>query len=140
MPSYVTCDVNDFYDALMEMAYENYAENEAAMCSDVYALADSARDELRKATGPWSQSEDKPDRPAHFYEHGWKSYHHKPSQGHVEAVVANASAPGLTHLIEKPHRLFVNGHDTGRMTKARPHIAEAYEHASERFDRMARVT
>jgi hypothetical protein len=67
-------------------------------------------------------------REAEHYEKGWKAYKHKPSDGHVLAVVANANAPQLTHLVEKGHELFVYGHDTGRRTKARPHIREAFEH------------
>jgi hypothetical protein len=94
-----------------------------------------ARDELRKAPGPWSQTGPDPsggDRDPLTYEKGWVSYHHRMVDGHVQAVVANKSAPGLTHLVEKGHELFVYGHDTGKRTKARPHIREAYEHARDK--------
>jgi hypothetical protein len=76
--------------------------------------------------------EDLPERERLLYEKGWTAYKYKPRDGHVEAVVANKTAPGLTHLIEKGHRLFVHGHDTGRRTKARPHIAEAYERVAKK--------
>lgn len=141
MPSNVSCDVNDFYDTFMEMVYANYAENEDALRHDVHDVAKHAEAELHGATGPWSQTKDDPKtgRPAYFFERGWKTYDHRPSEGHVESVVANKNAPSLTHLVEKPHRLFVHGRDTGRMTKGHPIIKTAYENAARYFDQIARV-
>ena len=130
----VSCDVNDFYDNVMAMFGAMVEEAEDDLRADVYAAADSAAEELRHATGPWSQTGSDPsggDREPLTYEKGWKAYKHAPQDGHVEAVVANATAPGLTHLIEKGHELFVYGVDTGRRTQARPHIREAYEHAAQ---------
>lgn len=133
MPS-VEIDVNDFYSVLMDMAAQVVDEDEEQLSADVYALGDRARDNLKAAVGKWSQTEDLPERERLLYERGWKSYHYKPVEGHVEAVVANATAPSLTHLIEKGHELFVYGEDTGRRTQARPHIREAYEAAAATFD------
>lgn len=125
----VNCDVNDFYAEVMG-AYEGMvAEAERDIQADVYAAADDAAEELRHATGAWSQTKPTDERPAYFYEKGWKAYHHEMREGHVEARVANKNAPSLTHLVEKGHELFLFGRDTGRRTKARPHIREAYEHA-----------
>ena len=126
----VTCDVNDFYENVMHMFEATVTEAEEDLQRDIYAAADDAVAELREARGDWSQSEDIDGREAYTYEKGWKAYKHKMVDGHVEAVVANKNAPGLTHLIEKGHELFVYGHDTGRRTKPRPHIKQAYEHSS----------
>ena len=79
-------------------------------------------------------------REALTYEKGWKVYHYKPVDGHGESVVANQNAPSLTHLIEKGHELFVYGHATGRRTKPRPHIREAYEEAARRHFAGGEVT
>ena len=128
--SSVTCSVGDFYDNVMRMFEEMVEEAEAELQRDVYAAADDAAAELREATGDWSQSEDMDGREAHTYEKGWVAYKYKPMDGHIEAVVANKTAPGLTHLIEKGHEKFVYGHDTGERTKPRPHIKDAYEHSA----------
>ena len=126
----VTCDVNDFYENFMAMCEAFVDEAEAELAEEIYAAADDAVAELRDPKGEWSQSEDLDGRSAYLYERGWVAYKHKMRDGHVEAVVANKNAPGLTHLIEKGHELFVYGRDTGRRTKARPHIREAYENAA----------
>ena len=128
----VTCDVNDFYESVMHMFEAFVDEAEEQLAEDIYAAADDAVAELRDAKGEWSQSTDLNGRSAYLYEKGWKAYKHKPVDGHVEAVVANKNAPGLTHLIENGHELFVYGRDTGRRTRARPHIKQAYEHSSEK--------
>ncbi len=132
MSSYVTCDVNDFYENVMALFEENVEENEAKLQADVYAAADDAKNELKHAIGIWSQMESTPERERLLYEKGWRAYKYGMRDGHVEAVVANYTAPGLTHLIEKGHELFVYGRDTGRRTQARPHIREAYEHAAQK--------
>ena len=126
----VTCDVNDFYENVMHMFEATVTEAEEDLQRDIYAAADDAVAELREAGGDWSQSEGIDGREAYTYEKGWKAYKHKMVDGHVEAVVANKNAPGLTHLIEKGHRLFVYGHDMDRRTKPRPHIKQAYEHSA----------
>jgi len=123
----VTCDVNDFYENVMHMFEAAVDEAEQDLQRDIYEAADDAVAELKDAKGEWSQSEDLDGRSAYLYEKGWVAYKHKPKDGHIEAVVANKNAPGLTHLIENGHELFVYGHDTGRRTKARPHIKNAYE-------------
>lgn len=128
----VTCDVNDFYDNFMAMCEVTVEEAELQLTEGIYAAADDAAEELRQASGEWSQTEDAEGRPAYLYETGWVAYRHKPRDGHVEAVVANKNAPGLTHLIEKGHELFVYGLDTGRRTKPRPHIKDAYEHSTDK--------
>lgn len=130
--STVTCDVNNFYSEVMGAFEQCVQENFDTLTEEVYAAADEAADELRHALGDYSQLEDMDGREARHYEKGWKAYHHKPVEGHVEAVVANKNSPQLTHLVEKGHELFVYGHDTGRRTKPRPHISEAYEHARAR--------
>lgn len=123
----VTCEVGDFYETVMHMFEAMVDEAEADLQRDVYAAADDAVADLKAATGEWSQLEDIDEREAMTYESGWTAYKYAMRDGHVEAVVANKTAPGLTHLIEKGHELFVYGHDTGRRTRARPHIKEAYE-------------
>lgn len=134
MATSVEIDVNDVYSVLMDMAREVVEQDEEQLSEDVYGLADKARDRLKADVGKWSQTEDLPERQRLAYERGWKAYRHKPVEGHVEAVVANAAAPGLTHLIEKGHELFIFGKDTGRRTQARPHIREAYDAAAATFD------
>ena len=126
----VTCDVNDFYENVMHMFEAAVTEAEEDLQRDIYAAADDAVAELRDAKGEWSKSEDLDGRSAYLYEKGWVAYKHKMVDGHVEAVVANKNAPGLTHLIERGHEKFVYGHDTGERTKARPHIKQAYEHSA----------
>jgi hypothetical protein len=121
--------VGDFYAMTMAAFEQNVAHNLAELQADVYGAADDSVKELRHALGEYSQVEDMDEREAEHYEKGWKAYKHKPVEGHVEAVVANANAPQLTHLVEKGHELFVYGEDTGRRTKARPHIRDAYERA-----------
>lgn len=128
----VSGDVNDFYHMVMDAFEQNVNDNFDAMTEDVYGAADDAAKDLKDSLGRYSQVEDLPEREAEHYERGWKAYKHKPVEGHVEAVVANANAPQLTHLIEKGHELFVFGKDTGRRTKARPHIRDAYERATAR--------
>lgn len=126
----VTCDVGDFYENVMAMYQGALDEAEAELVEEIYAAADDAVAELKDAKGEWSQSEDLDGRSAYLYERGWVAYKHKMRDGHVEAVVANKNAPGLTHLIEKGHEKFVYGRDTGTRTKARPHIKNAYEHSA----------
>lgn len=128
----VTCDVNDFYENVMEMFEAFVEECEDDLQRDVYAAADDAAKDLKDDVGKWSQAEDIDGREALTYEKGWVAYKYAMRDGHVEAVVANKNAPGLTHLIEKGHELFVYGHDTGRRTKPRPHIKEAYERAAQK--------
>ena len=141
MASFISVDIDDWYDVFEEMCAEVEMETVESATADVREIAKGAAEELRQATGPWSQTEDDPEtgRPAYFFETGWKAYNHAPDEGHVESVVANAHAPSLTHLVEKPHRLFVYGRDTGRMTQARPIIREAYEHAAERANELMRA-
>lgn len=124
--------VEDFYGTVHAMLEGQLQETEAQVTVQAYEAADDAAEDLRRAVGKWSQTEDLPERERLLYEKGWKAYKHRPRDGHVEAVVANATAPGLTHLIEKGHELFVYGRDTGRRTKPRPHIAEAYERAAKK--------
>lgn len=132
MPT-MTCEAGGAYDALMAMATQFVEGVEAEVQADVYSMADDARDALRADVGSWSQTEDLPGgRERLTYERGWESYHHKMAEGHVQAVVANRTAPGLTHLIENGHELFVYGRDAHRRTKPRPHIKEAYEKARKR--------
>jgi len=126
----VTCDVGDFYENVMAMFQGALDEAEAELAEEIYAAADDAVAELRDARGEWSQSEDLDGRSAYLYEKGWTAYKYRLKDGHVEAVVANKNAPGLTHLIEKGHEKFVYGRDTGTRTRARPHIRTAYEHSA----------
>ena len=128
----VSGDINDFYHMTMAAFEQNVDENFGAMTEDVYGAADDAAKDLKRSLGRYSQMEDLPEREAEHYEKGWKAYKHKPVEGHVEAVVANAHAPQLTHLVEKGHELFIFGKDTGKRTKARPHIRDAYERATAR--------
>lgn len=129
----ITCEVGDFYANVMSMYEADLAELEKDAQEEVYAAADDTVKHLREDIGKWSQVEDLPDgRAKLLYERGWKAYKYEMRDGRVEAVVANKNAPGLTHLIEKSHELFVYGHDTGKQTKARPHIKEAYEYAVSR--------
>ncbi len=135
----VTCSAEDFYDNFMAMCEQFVDECEQQLVEDVYSAADDACAELKQAKGPWSHGNEPeewarrhPDRPQYAYEKGWVAYKHKLKDGHVQAVVANKAAPGLTHLIEKGHELFIFGRDTGRRTKARPHIREAYEHSRDK--------
>jgi hypothetical protein len=121
--------VGDFYHLVTDAFEENVDHNFREATKEAYAAADECAKELRHALGDYSQLEDLPEREAEHYEKGWKAYKHKPVDGHVEAVVANANAPQLTHLVEKGHELFVYGEDMGRRTKARPHIRDAYERA-----------
>jgi len=133
MPSSVDCEVGDFYQNVMAMFEANVDELEADLQEDVYGAADDAAAHIKADVGTWSQTEDLPgERERLTYERGWTAYKYAEHDGHVEAVVANRTAPGLTHLIEKGHELFVNGHDTGRRTRARPHISDAYEYAVKR--------
>ncbi len=132
MSAYVDIDVNDFYNEVLAAAQEVVDYDIEQLDAECVAAGKDARDHLKKAIGEWSQTEDLPWRKALTYEKGWKVYHHKPKDGHLQVVVANKNAPSLTHLVEKPHRLFIYGHDTGRMTKARPHIKDAYEYARSR--------
>lgn len=126
--------VGDFYHFTVAAFRQAYDDDFATLTREVYAAADDCVRDLRKAVGEYSQLEDLHGREAEHYEKGWKAYKHKPTEGHVEAVVANANSPQLTHLIENGHELFVYGNDTGRRTKARPHIREAYERVrGERF-------
>lgn len=126
----VSCSVDDFYETLMR-ELEGFVDGcEEELTQEIYAAADDAVSELKQASGKFSQTEDIDGREAYLYEKGWKAYKYKPADGHVEAVVANKNAPGLTHLIENGHELFVYGRDTGRRTHARPHIKEAYENAA----------
>lgn len=127
MGGFTTIDTNDIYSVIREAVQENIAQNDEALTKNIYEAADASRDALKSDVGKWSQTEDLPERERLLYEKGWKSYHHKMVDGHVQAVVANATAPGLTHLIEDGHELFVYGRDTGRRTQPRKHIEKAYE-------------
>ncbi len=125
----IECSINDWYNQTLAIFQENIDYNFGVMRDKVYAAADDSAKELRAAKGIWSQEEDTPERERLLYEKGWKAYKYAPVDGQVTAVVANATIPQLTHLIEKGHELFVYGKDTGRRTQARPHISDAYEHA-----------
>lgn len=126
----VTCSAGDFYDSVMAMFESVYEHDVAQLASDVYEAADDTVEHLKADIGRWSQTEDLPSGRAKLtYEKGWTNYKYDEHEGHIEAVVANKTAPGLTHLVEKGHELFLFGRDTGRRTKARPHIKDAYEYA-----------
>lgn len=127
MKSSATVNVNDVYSTLMSYCDEFKQEVDEDITEHIHHAAEISRDSLRKAVGEYSQLVDLPERERLLYEKGWKAYKGKMRDGEVEAVVANATAPGLTHLIENGHELFVYGQDTGRRTIPRPHIAEAYE-------------
>ena len=118
----VRCDVNDFYSTLMEMLQETVDYNTEALEQNVYEAAESAREEV--SSYPWKNP------PRNKYSKGWKVYKHKTREGHVKAVVANATEPSLTHLLERGHVLVYFGRRTGRRVPAYPHIAPAYEHAA----------
>lgn len=132
MAGYLSCEVGDFYSMVMHEFEQMVDSAKRDLQADVYAAADDATSHLKADVGDWSQTEDLPERERLHYERGWKAYKHKPTEEGVEAVVANANAPQLTHLIENGHELFVFGRDTGRRTKARPHIKDAYEYAAAR--------
>lgn len=123
----VTCEAGDFYENVMQIFEAFVQEAEEDLQEDVYAAADDAVSDLKEAIGKWSQLEDIDGREALTYEKGWVAYKYAMRDGHVESVAANKTAPSLTHLIEKGHELFIYGHDTGRRTKPRPHIKEAFE-------------
>lgn len=127
MGGFATIDVNDFYDSIHEAMAEAIGETEEEVAEAIYHAADVSAQALREDVGKWSQTEDLPERERLLYEGGWKAYKHRMREGHVEATVANATAPGLTHQIENGHELFVYGHDTGRRTQPRNHIEKAFE-------------
>ena len=127
--SVIECDINDWYNQTLAIFQDNIDYNFGVMCEKVYGAADDSAKHLRAAKGIWSQEDSTPERERLLYEKGWKAYKYRPVDGEVTAVVANATIPQLTHLIEKGHELFLYGKDTGRRTKARPHIKEAFEYA-----------
>lgn len=59
------------------------------------------------------------------YAAGWKVKADQASFFGAGAIVYNASKPGLTHLLEEGHQLFIHGKDTGRRAPAYPHISPA---------------
>lgn len=136
----IECDINDWYNETYAAFAENVEYNMGVMREKVYAAADDAAKHLRADKGIWSQLTDTPERERLLYENGWRAYKYAPVDGHVEAVVANATIPQLTHLIEKGHELFVHGKDTGRRTQARPHIRDAFEYANARHFKGGDVT
>lgn len=118
----VTCNVNDFYSVLMDFVSENVDDNEQAIQRNVKEAGEHAEKELQGYDGPYATGK---------YAKGWKSDFRTGEYGHATATVHNTSQPSLTHLIEKGHELFVHGRDTGRRTRANPHIETAYENAAD---------
>lgn len=131
MPSTTSCDVNDFYNALMKMCQEHVERTEEQLDGDVRRAGRLARDQLRGRKGNYVVGNLAPvGHSSGVYAKGWKDYHHRPSDGHVKVVVANSTRPHLTHLLENGHMLFIFGKPTGRRTRGDRHIALAYEHGA----------
>lgn len=123
MAGNVRCDVNDFYSTLMEMLQETVDYNTEALEQNVYEAAESARQEV--SSFQWKNP------PRNKYNKGWKVYKHKTRDGHVKAVVANATEPSLTHLLERGHVKYLWGvGPISPRVPGYPHIAPAYEHAA----------
>lgn len=131
MGGFVNIDVNDLYSEIHSLMVESIGETEEEVTEAIYHAADVSAEALKEDIGKWSQTEDLPERDRLLYEKGWKAYKHKMREGHVEAVVANATAPSLTHLIENGHEKFVYGRDTGERTEPRNHIEKAYRKGAE---------
>lgn len=67
------------------------------------------------------------------YPKGWTVK--KEGKKNVKYIVWNSKHPGLTHLLEKGHRVVTkNGVDTGKRTEPQPHIAEVDEKLAEWFE------
>lgn len=119
-----------FYDRVVEIVKENMDENVDAMRKQVLQAARKSRNELKGYKGThihgvlrevgWSTGR---------YATGWKVYYHKGelAYGHFEAVVANASVPQLTHLIENGHVKYIFGRGPYGFVRAHKHIEPAYE-------------
>lgn len=129
MASSRTCGIGSFEKMVKELCQEYVDEEKGKMRKQLVSAAKYAASELRRAKGEYSGTSLLGDRTEAIYEKGWTYYTQKWRDGKVAVVVANKTAPSLTWLIEKGHELFVFGRDTGKRTKARPHIANAYEKA-----------
>ena len=109
-------------DSIIEDAFKNseiVVEKVASECS--YKAAKVARDLVRTGISHGRK-----------YNSGWKIKRNKD-----EAIVYNASQPGLTHLLENGHDIVRNGQKVGH-AEGIPHIKPAEEIASKRFVEMVK--
>lgn len=109
-------------DSIIEDAFKDseiVVEKVASECS--YKAAKVARDLVRTGISHGRK-----------YNSGWKIKRNKD-----EAIVYNASQPGLTHLLENGHDIVRNGQKVGH-AEGIPHIKPAEEIASKRFVEMVK--
>lgn len=110
-----------FAEFVTEAVAEHVGATEEQLFGDVRAAAMQARRQLR-STSPRGEG-------ARHYADGW-SVRTRRKRGHAEAVVYNASKPGLTHLLEKGHADRGGGRTAGTR-----HIEPAYEAAERELSR-----
>lgn len=120
----VTVSIDGFSECLMSLAEDCVTRDEEALVKSVRRAAHTTSDELRNgALTPAMTGE---------YAAGWRSKTEL-GIGHIKSTIYNAKKPGLTHLLEKGHEIFVQGEPTGHRTRAYPHIEPAYYKGAEKL-------
>lgn len=122
MPNNVKISGGASLDSIIEDAFKDseiVVEKVASECS--YKAAKVARDLVRTGISHGRK-----------YNSGWKIKRNKD-----EAIVYNASQPGLTHLLENGHDIVRNGQKVGH-AEGIPHIKPAEEIASKQFVEMVK--
>lgn len=76
-------------------------------------------------------SKKSPSRHDDGYISGWHTKTARDDDGYAEIVVYQKKKPGLTHLLEFGHEMFIAGVDQGRRVPAHPHIADAFAEGAE---------
>lgn len=119
-PQFVSTQLD--MDGYVELFAEQCAkENEALLKKNVQKAGRTSRDYLK----------DNSPKKTGGYRRGWAMRSKDVRPGLTQAVVYNRSKPGLTHLLEKGHMIWLFGVPTGRRSRAIPHIAPAYEKGKE---------
>lgn len=109
--------MNDLLD-IKKILNEYSDDIQEAISADAQALAKEAAAELKHTS---------PKRTGN-YAKGWRVKTTK-GVGFIECEVYNANAPGLTHLLEKPHLL-----RNGRKSKPIVHIAPIEEKVNKKYE------
>lgn len=110
MANQVNIDVSQLASVVHSMVQYNIDENIEALNENIGAAGEAAKDylqlysidgiALKVITGMSERTGGSLSHDYGMYREGWTNYHYKPRKEQVSAVVANATAPSLTHLLE----------------------------------------
>lgn len=108
----------------------------AEICNEVVEDANNAMTQALDDTATWTAGELRKESMKHGWKHYYKGWTYKRTgkKGNTFEVY-NESHGQLTHLLEKGHRIITpDGRDTGKRSKAIPHIAPVNEQVPDKVD------